>query len=159
MATFFEIMRRMVKGEPAFQSKQNSANSLKPAADATEANSQVKLVPQVEIVRENCRIDGQRMVCDVEIQNTSNQPVHLDDIRIFNVKRELQRGLGPGERREFQIYNGPVVTGSFINDCYLLFRDESGDYFQSIHDVDCEEQPDGSQLIKRIRLIPPVKDV
>lgn len=158
MPSFFELMRRMAKGEKAFQAKDNAkAPDRTPTEEPAAATT--KAVPEVSIVREDCRLDGTRMTCYVHIQNHSPQSVHLDDITIFGQKHELQAQLDPGERREFLIYNTDAVKGNYVNDCYLLFRDENGDYFQSIHNVECEQQPDGVQLVKRIRFVPPVKDV
>lgn len=157
MSSFFKLLKRLATGETVFQQKDNNHNQGKPRGQ--EVAPTPKTIPQVSIVREDCRINGNRMTCYVHILNNSQQTIYLDDILLLGVKRELQAQLDPGERREFQVYNSRPIKGSFINDCYLLFRNQAGDYFQSVHDVDCDEQPDGSQLIKRIRFIPPVKDV
>lgn len=155
MPSFFKLMKRLATGEKAFQAQDNT-NTMKPRSKEPQS---AKSIPQVNIVREDCRINGGHMSCHAHVMNDSQQAVYLDDIHLLGAKRELQTQLDPGERREFLVYDGSTVKGSYINDCYLLFRDETGDYFQSIHDVDCEEQTDGSQLIKRIRFLPPVKDV
>jgi len=157
MPSFFQFVKRMASGEPIYQQgdpvEPAATDSPKPQAPGR------KSIPQVMITRSECRISKPRMNCIAEIRNASDQAIFLDEVHIFGVKRELQRELRPGEERELEIYDGPLVTGRFIDECYLLYRDQTGDYFRSTHDVDCEQLPDGSQQVKRIRFLPPVKDV
>ena len=157
MPSFFEVMKRMVKGEPVYQSDDPAAAPTN--GPSTKKPYQPKAVPQVMVTRSECRINQQRMNCSAEIENRSEQSIFLDEIHIFGVKHELQRELRPGEDRELEIYDGPTLKGRFINECYLLYRDQSGDYFRSHHDVDCEQRSDGTQQVKRIRFLPPVEDV
>ena len=153
MPSLFDFVKRMAKGEPVFQQSDADSTVISDQPDVSQS------VPEAVIVREDCYLDGNTMTCEADIQNLSDQTLFVDEVIIFGRKTELQRQLRPGERREFRIYDGPAISGNYINDCYVLYRDETGDYFRSNHDVDCEEQADGHQFVKRIRFVPPVKDV
>lgn len=147
----------MLSGEPVFQPDDQQATS-KP----TERPSRIdgKDVPEVFIdQRYDCSFNGNIMTCDAFILNNSKQIVFLDEIHMFGKKMELQRQLEPGERREFQIYNGPKIYGNYIQDCKILYRGSDGDYFASLHDIDCKPGADGAQRLSRIRFLPPIKDV
>lgn len=147
----------MIKGEPAFQPGDNEPSSVdKP--QPTEHSGQ-KDIPEVYVVRHECRVYRGRMTLDVYIQNNSREHIFLDDINLFGRIKEIQRDLNPGEKREFQIYNGPALVGAFNDRAWLRYRNQSNDYFSTHHDLDAQTQPDGSQWIKRFDYIPPVKDI
>ena len=157
MPSFFQFIKRMSKGEPVYQQSDSATSG--PVESPKPQPLGSKIIPQAMITRSECRINNQHMNCSAEISNNSQQVIFLDEIHIFGVKHELQRELKPGEERELEIYDGPAITGRFINECYLLYRNSQGDYFKSHHDADCQQDQNGQQRLTRIRFLPPVEDV
>lgn len=175
MPTFFEGFRRLLTGQPVFRQGEDvdgveykeerqpeakvDPDQQPPVAEAVEQQGP-KLIPEVTIQRVECRNNGANMEVDVYIKNTSTTNVMLDKIMLFGDSRALNYMLNPGEEREFPVYNGPRLNNRNYTNCELQYRDEAtGDYFSSVHNVEFEQESDNTYVVRRIRFVPPVKDI
>jgi hypothetical protein len=98
------------------------------------------------------------MDCYFSIQNNSQQHLNMDKIRMLGTYRELDRLLKPGEEFKFTCYSGPRPRDNYRNEIELEYKNDQGDYFEARHQIDFQQQPDGTYSIYRVRFIPPVRD-
>ena len=157
---FFTFIKRMAQGQPVFQEQdltKEPKEQGRPAIAPTASTR--KTIPEACVVHEDSRLNGNQLTVDVHIQNNSAQSLHLDDISILGQHHELQRSLDPGQSWEFRIYDGPVPTNDAYDEARLRYRNQGGDYFCTIHSVQYELHGDNQLLVKRIRYLPPVKDI
>ncbi len=170
MASFFEGLKRMAQGKPVFTNEdQNDApvyrkeeeqpDDQQQPAVVQERTAGPKIIPEAIIERIECRIDGSQMTCDFTIKNISKVMVELDKIRLLGTMKELDRQLQPGETREFPVYSGTVMRNNYETRLELHYKDQNGDYFCAIHNIEFEKQPDNTYIVHRVRFVPPVRDV
>lgn len=172
MPGFFETLGRLFKGEPVFKPGEQEDGSWKedhtvttpaePQSPVTEQRSNRtdgKIAPVVIVENVDCNISNENMDLFVTIKNKHNQPVFLDKILLLGTKWELDRTFLPGEERQMQAYHGQRPQNTSQTKVELHYRDESGDYFSAIHSVEFEQQRDKTYTVRRIRFIPPIKDI
>jgi hypothetical protein len=172
MPSFFEAMKRMIQGKPVFdapeQPRQDSAQPLtpvppRPAAPTAPQNTIRKGVdstfPVVYVKRTTTRINGRQMQVYCRIMNTFRETIALDKIRLLGTTRELDCDLRPGEEREFQVYNGPMVTNQ-QREAKLDYKTQrEGDYFEAIHDITFTYRPDKTYMVDEMKLHLPIRDI
>jgi hypothetical protein len=168
---FFDVLKNVATGKPGFETPPDSSNNQQsqsgqgqvPAAPHQPVQAGPKLIPRVEIERVEVHSDPSRphMRVSAHIQNNSQVAVEIDRIRMFGSQRELgARQLSPGQSFEFAVYDGPRPTqrGGDNDDVYVSFKDMSGDYFESRHRVEFNQEADNTYSIKRIIYTAP-KDI
>lgn len=175
MPTFFEGFKRLLSGQPVFRQGEDVDGVVyKEDKQTEEAVAQEqptttvnaveqpgpKVIPVVTVTRVEYRLNGTNMDVSAHIKNTSATEVMVDKIMILGTSHGLNHVLSPGEEREFPIYNGPRPDNRNYTHCELQYRDQAtGDYFSAIHNVEFEQEGDKTYIIRRIRFIPPVKDI
>lgn len=119
-----------------------------------------KIMPVVQIDDIRCTEKGDNMECWAYIQNESEQPIELDKILLLGTKRELDRPLKPGEKRQFMVYSGPRPKDKYKNICEVHYFDKDRDYFSAIHDVQFDwHDEDKTYTIDELKLRLPIKDI
>lgn len=178
MSSFWETMKRLVAGQPVFRADEEDGVTRKsdtPAAPAAPARQQPaapkpswqkqapagpKIIPQVVIDHIECRLKGtDHMEVSVHVRNTALERVLLDKILLLNEWHDIDDHLEPGQMREFTVYYGEMPKDTYASRAELHYRTDSGDYFSAVHHVEFEPEKDGRYSIRRIRFLPPVKDI
>lgn len=153
---FADGLGRFLSGKPAFDAPDSSDNG-----DQSSTNvGGDKYLPQVVVTATRYALDGDNMTCSVTIKNQSNVEVMLDKIRLINTVKELDASLKAEEEKEFlEAFKGPRPKHDSYSDCQLEYRDTTGDYFKTMHYVEYTNEPDGTYSLRRMRFLPPVRDV
>lgn len=175
MPSFFEGLKRLIVGEPVFREGEDTTGVTHKSDQRLEAQQAAqepvvadaverpgtKIIPEVVIENVEYRNNGDDMDVDVDIQNNSQQEVFVDKISILGTTRSIGLVLRPGEQREVAVYSGDRPNHRNYTNCELQYRDQAtGDYFSSMHLVEYEQEPaDKTYVIRRIRFLPPVKDI
>ena len=185
MPGFWETMKRLIAGQPVYQvsdethgpevKDQDSSDepvapkgdqqdeAIPPAPQVPEwrqhPRSGPKIYPEAVIERVESHVSDYDMELWVHIRNHALERVMLDKVLILDTAHELDHYLEPGEEREFEIYRGPMPTDRYKTRCELHYRDDSGDYFSAIHNVEFKDEEDKHYSVQRIRFLPPVKDI
>lgn len=152
----------MINGEPLFQDEINDKGIAKEqVAEQTQVlNNGRKTIPLVHVERTECHNNGEKMTVRVEIRNESaEQVVELDKIRIAGIVRELDTHLRPKESREFIVYDGRRPSNRNYGVAELNYKDMLGDYFQARCAVEFKQEPDNTFSIYRIKVVGPIKDI
>src|SRR5688572_9137705 len=166
---FFQSLGRLIKGEPVYQpgdqpqqqqGPQPQSGPM-PAGPPTSAPAPTgpKVLPQVMIDRWQCVENGAGLHCEINIRNYSQGGITLDRIELLNTRDQLGNFLDPGEEYEYQFQLQQRPHDTYANECKLYFKNEAGDYFMAVHQVEFEKQPDNTYSIQRFRLLPPIRDV
>jgi hypothetical protein len=157
---FFDTLGRLAKGEQPFQNpEEHDGSHSEGQGNHAQTHSGPKHLPEVAIEEFRVHDDGHHMECEASIKNETDKTIELDKVIMLGVKRELDSFLRPHEEREFVIYSGPRPANNYNDDCYLQYKDETGDYFQANHYVELERLQDNTYKIRRIRFIGPIKDI
>lgn len=158
---FFGTMKKMINGEPLFENEQNEEIPKEQAAEQTQAlNNGRKTIPMIYIERTECHNNGDKMTVRVEIRNESaEQVVELDKIRVAGVVRELDTRLRPKESREFIVYDGRRPNNKNYSVADLNYKDMTSDYFQARCAVEFKPESDNTYSINRIKVAGPIKDI
>jgi hypothetical protein len=150
-----------VQGNPSQQpvSAQNAQTTTVSTPTQIDPRSVVAVIERVEN-----RASGQNLEVTITAQNNSQIPITLDKVLMFGQSRELDWALNPGIEKEFvNVYNGPRPTNRNYTNCELhyYFRDANGqnNYLSAIHNIEFQQEADGTYTIRNIRFIPPVKDI
>lgn len=179
MPSFLERLRRVMSGEPVFRPGEDTDDpqqvqdkddwDLPPQAHTPVAQTNPapaprtdgpKVIPLVTVERVECHMSGSNMEVTVHIKNHAAGDILIDKIILMGQSRELDRELQPGEQYEFvNVYNGPRPNHHNYTHSEIHYRDEHGDYFSAIHNVEFDQESDGTYIIRRLRFIPPVKDI
>lgn len=171
MATFFESLLRMFKGEPVFNPNDGKEplSQGKPPEHLVEQSQQQaeqtatkgpKLLPQVMIERWQVVEEGGGLHAEFLIKNYSKVPVVLQRIELLGTRDELGRQLDPGEEYEYVFEMHQRPKDQSVRECRVYFKGEyEGDYFCSVHNVEFEKLPDNTYNILRFRFVPPIRDV
>ena len=158
---FFSIIGKMFKGEPVFQVQQDAQKQAEqqtvPQHDPTPSGS--KVLPQVMIERWQCVPQGQGLHCELLIRNYSPGNVTLQRIEVMGLTDELGNTIDKGEEYEFVFNLAKRPLDMNQRECKLYFRDQTGDYFMALHQVEYQKLPDGTFNVLRFRLLPPIRDV
>jgi hypothetical protein len=171
---FFGALGKIFRGEPVFSVRpggshmegsqppvhmQQKGQPEQQAPSAPVNHSGPKVLPQVMIERWQCEPHGQGLHGELRIRNYSQSHVTLQRIELMGLRDELGRSVDPGEHYEF-LFNIPNRMQNIgLDECRLYFRDQTGDYFMALHQIEYEKLPDGTYNVKRFRLLPPIRDV
>ncbi len=177
---FFDAMRKIVMGEPMFKVPPQPGQQNQPAQTGQEPQQteqkQIphnpitgepipeqhygpKVLPQVMIERWLCEPHGDGLKCELKIRNYSAGPVTLQRIEVMGLRDELGRTVDAGEMYEFLFTLPNRMKNTNLDECRLYFRNELGDYFMALHQVEYDKLPDGTYNVRRFRLLPPIRDV
>lgn len=168
---FWSGLGKVLQGKHVFETPVSSQHA--PDEDASQAEvhtaanagnersstSGPKILPTVLIERSDSHINGSHIRVMAHIKNHSDQQVELDKIRLLGVSTELDTVLRPGESREFRVYEGPGMNGSGYDDAHVIYKDMTGDYFETYHTVQFRKEKDGTYSPQQFRFIGPVKDI
>jgi hypothetical protein len=161
MPSFFQSVLRIVQGKPVYDANNEQSQSSGPfdnqikdplsdnsneasqpvAAEAShEEHSSIqkndsRTFPVAFIHRTITRFNGPNMQVYCYIRNAWNEPLDLHKIEAFEHESELKRPLRPGEEHEFVIYEGPLLESPNEHLALLVYKTETGDYFEAIHEV------------------------
>lgn len=183
MAGFFESLKRMAMGEPVYrQGDQDSGwsgvdgkpKSAQPRpGEPTPApapqpdvpfsgivKGNANTFPQVVVKRTRTHTSGGNMTVYCSIVNKSNVRVEVDEIHLAGHSQNLGGDLGPGQEREFLCYNGPRLSSEGHREATLNYKvEETGDYFQSVYDVEYQYLSDRTYAVEELHLRLPIRDI
>ena len=180
MTTFFEKLRRMMKGEPVYRPGDERddgpvyeyPDEMGDRTAAPQAQQQTSPVANAEITKDNkqnppvvlidrfeCHENPDRLEVNVFLKNTFSEEVLVDKIHIFGHPYHIDHDLAPGESREFMVYNGPYLKDSSYTHAEVQYRDSRGDYFSARHTLEFKKEGDYKFVPVRSRFFPPVKDI
>lgn len=150
---------RFLTGKPAFEGP-NSASDGKNIQSSEKPANGVKSIPLAIISSVECDLSGDDMTCSVTIHNQSGVEIFLDKIRLINTTKELDASLRAGQEKEYYaVFRGDRPKHANYKVCELEYRNTSGDYFKSVHTVEYNYEPDGTYSLRRMRFVPPVRDI
>src|SRR5688572_18477089 len=168
---FFNAFKNIVMGKPVFtpdheeQKEQYNAQPHDGSAPVGVPQQQrpagPKVLPPTYIERIEYRQSGDDMQIEAIIQNYSHEEVLLDKVEFFGKTVYLNGAhLSPGEEEEIELYEGDRPKNTNSKQCMLYYKNEAGDYFATMHNIEYEaQQPDGTYAVRYIRFLPPVRDV
>ena len=185
MPGFFESLKRMANGQPVFDENDSKQGWSDASGNAREINSQdeptasqqtkdptanekrstivkgqASTFPVVVVKRTRTQINGTNQTVYCSIENRFNEPVELDEIELAGGSRHLGGYLRPGEEREFMCYNGSRATSEANRVAKLNYKVEAtGDYFQSIYDVEFEYGQDKLYSVEELHWREPIIDI
>lgn len=114
--------------------------------------------PVAYVKRTMTRINGEEMQVYAYIVNNSRMPLDLHKIIVFEREEELKHFMRPGDDREFLIYEGPLADGTQNHEAILIYKTETGDYFEAIHDIRFSfNQATHTYSVDELRLRPPIR--
>jgi hypothetical protein len=146
---FFNAFKNIVVGKPLFEVPPPNAPG-EPQAATTPGGP--KVIPAAYIEQVQCRQNGQEMECEATIQNHAQKELVLDKVEIFGKTLYLNsQRLSPGEEHEINLFDGPRPNNTANSQVNLYYKDESGDYFCSIHNIEFVQQPDSTYAINYIK--------
>lgn len=169
--SFFKTLKNIAQGKPPFEPQNGTQAGIprqtpydqpalgQPSVHHAEGQTVQntwngrKSIPIAKIEEGDVDIheNGRHLDIRAVIFNESNQEVELDKVRLFGINRELDTRLRPGEKRQFQLYSGNRPQNTSQPMCEVWYRDMTGDYFSSQHNVEFRKNPDGTISIVRIR--------
>lgn len=141
---FFKTFSNIVQGKPVFP----ASDQPKPAA---QAGSGPKNIPQAYIERVECRENGHELDCDAVIQNYSNERLELDKAEILGKTLYLNTFIDPGEEYELQLFDDARPSNTYQNQCNIYYKNDAGDYFCSVHNIEFKQLPDKTYSINYIK--------
>ncbi len=156
---FFNAFKNIVLGKPVFTVEQQK-QAAEHAEHSAPASGQPKELPPAYIERVQCRQNGHELRCEAVVQNYSQHELLLDKAEIFGRVVYLNgTRLSPGEEHEIELFEGPVLQNTNQRQCSLYYKNEAGDYFCSVHNIEYAPLPGGGYTINYIRFQSPVRDV
>lgn len=171
MPTFFGFMKRMAQGKPIYDDMSSElpddtqAQSVVPQPQrAVPPNGIQKgnasTFPVVRFGRIECRVNGPTMEAYAHIINDSQGRIILDKLRAFGTTRRISDDLRAGEEQPYLIYSGPMLTSDRERDAYLMYKTDTGDYFEARHDVRYTFHNDSKTFsIDELHLHGPIRDI
>lgn len=145
-----------MQGKPVFEVPQQPTEARPTAPPASHGP---KELPEVEVERVECHINGSHMQLSCHIKNMSPGNVELDKIRLLGTVRELDTWLKPGESRECIVFDGPTLNNRNYDDAYLSYKGADGDYVEAYHTVEFRQEPNNTYSVTHIRRSGPLKDI
>lgn len=172
--SFFEVMKRMLQGQPAFVDEEKDdrsdqpghADELAQAGDgATEPREAIRKhdessfpVAYVKRTKTNIRGDDMEVYCI--IANTWPEKIMIDKIRIGSFVNELDDFLEGDEEQEFLVYKGDRFKREEFEAQLDYKTQNEGDYFRALHDVKYQyHDEDKTYSISEFRLRRPIIDI
>ncbi|SRR6266496_1376397 len=182
MPGIFESLKRLIMGEPVFKAGDSTGgwmnkegraqpDSAVPPQPSDRSSSQQaqrtdgvikgnpSTFPQVYVRRTRAQVNGANQDVYCGIYNASRGTVELQDMAVAGRSRRLGGTLRAGEEREYLAYSGPHQTSESYHEAHLNYKTESGDYFQSMYDVEYSYQADKSYTIEELHLRLPIRDI
>ncbi len=159
---FWKALSNVAQGKPVFETPQHTQTSVTPKSaseQGTTGTTSSKNIPTVVIERTEYHNNGSHMRVTVDIKNHSSAQIELDKIRLLGVSTEIDTALRPGEARGFNVFQGNRPTNRNYDDAFLVYKDETGDYFEAHHVVEFSQEPDNTYSVVRFRFVGPVKDI
>lgn len=143
-------LSRLIKGEPVFQT----------GADSHPAGNDQPVLPVARITRTETSLHGDDMTVYGTIKNESDVVLTLDKIRLIDGVQELDYALSPGQSREFKLYDGDCRADNRADSAYLIYKDETGDYFQAEHYIEYRFDADNKLYhVDEFKLLKAVRDI
>jgi hypothetical protein len=171
MGHFFELMKRMAAGKPAFEDptakdgpdKKDEQSSAVPAPQEPKPlirKQDENTFPVIEIKQAKTHLDGDNIQLYCQIQNTWEQEVMLDKIRLLGMTCELDTYLRPNENREFLVYKGPKLRHE-DHEAQIDYKTaKEGDYFRAVYNVTFTYNPtDKSYTVNQMDIHLPIRDI
>jgi len=187
MPGFFESLKRMAQGKPVFDANDDKAGWTDKNGNATDGflgqqvqadpnaqqqqparpqhdngvvKGQSSTFPVVVVKRTRTQINGSNQTVYCSIVNRFSEAVEVDEIELGGSSRKVGGYLRPGEEREWLCYSGPRSTSEANKVAKLNYKvEETGDYFQSIYDVEYEYGSDKLYSIEDLHWRPPIMDI
>ncbi len=165
--SFFDVMKRMAQGKPAFEDEGRQADegaSRQPTEQAPSGPAIRKgddsSFPVVYVRRTKTNLNGDKMEVYCQIVNAWPEEVLLDKITIGGEKREIDDFLGGGEEQEFLVYSGSRFAREVFEAQLDYKTQQEGDYFRAVHDVKCRYHDDDKRYsVSELRLRRPILDI
>lgn len=162
---FFDVMRRMAEGKPAFEDENAGTPQNQQPNPEQKPQAQIKKgddhsFPVVYVKRTKTNLNGNKMDVYCQIVNDWPEEVMLDKITIGGAKREIDNFLKGHEEREFLVYSGPRFSQQ-VYEAQLDYKTQhEGDYFRAVHDVTCAyHDEDKTYSVNELRLRRPILDI
>ena len=182
MPGFFESLKRMAAGKPVFDANDDNkgwvGNDGKPreVSESSQSPQQVQSHPEapetgvvkgnastypvVYVKRTRTQLSGNNQTVYINILNSSRVEIELHEMNILGSRHHLNERLRPGEEREFMIFNGPRRTSEGPHEATIDYKiEQTGDYFQSLHDVEYQYEQDKTYSVEELHLRLPIRDI
>jgi hypothetical protein len=161
---FFNAFKNIVLGKPIFTTpqQQKQAEHAEHGGVGAPVVAPVgpKVLPPAYIERVQCRQNGHELRCEAVIQNYSQQALLLDKVEIFGKVLYLNgTHLTPGEEHEINLFEGAAPQNTNQNQCSLYYKNEEGDYFCAVHNIEFAPLPSGGYTINYVRFQSPIRDI
>jgi len=164
---FFNAFKNIALGKPVFTNPQASASQQQPmqtggTMSAVPSQAGPKVLPPAYIERIECReANGDDIQVDVIIQNYSHEELYLDKIELLGKTLYMNgKHLSPGEEEEETVYEGDRPRSTSNGPCTVYYKNASGDYFASVHNIEYEARlPDGTYTLRYIKWQSPIRDI
>lgn len=181
MGQFLEFMKKMVEGKPVFEDENKkddreagwnepdsasgapvSSTSSIPTGvkESTIVKHQEHTFPVIEVRRVKTHADGTNIQIYCQLENTWNEEIILDKIRLLGTKIELDYHLPAGDVRDFLVYKGPRLRheDKHAELDYCTSRDK--DYFRAELRVKYTyNQEEGTYTLDEMSLDEPIRDI
>jgi hypothetical protein len=162
MPSFYEAMKRIIQGKPVYDASNepsnppeqpldegpqpafmNDAGSAVVPEESTEIEheqspilkSDSRTFPVLYIRKTVTKFNGSEMQIYCFIQNNFSETIDVHKIGLMGKEEELKRPLRPNEEHEFLVYEGPQPESPNEHQALLVYKTETGDYFEAIHDI------------------------
>lgn len=116
--------------------------------------------PVAYIKRTITKLNGRDMFVYCYITNNSNMVLDIHKIHLLGREEEIKHPLKPGEEKEILVYEGPQLTSQADHQALLIYKTETGDYFEAIHEIRfMYNNATQTYSVDEIRLHLPIKDI
>lgn len=185
MPGFFESLKRLASGQPVFnesdskqgwtdasgkesmatngqpaQASQQQPQAQPEAPKSSVVKGQPSTFPVVVVKRTRTQVNGNNQMVYCSIVNRFTEPVEVDEIELEGHSTRLGGYLRPGEEREWLCYNGSCSSSEGHKVAKLTYKvDETGDYFQSIYDVEYAYGADKLYSVEELHWRQPIMDI
>jgi hypothetical protein len=135
MAGFFQLLKESIIGKPVRPQGQIDPN-LEFQSSTGIRKHEIETFPEVRIRRIVSRIRGHDMEVACEIENESDSPIVISNLRIMGRDNRMSKDVHPRNSCEIVVYSGPMLRNTGDSRAILQYRTAEGrDYFESEHDV------------------------
>jgi hypothetical protein len=149
---FMQNLGKLITGEPMFTNPQQPAPAAQPeTADANEKGSTEKVIPTIQLSNFKTSRNGNEMITELWVQNTSAEKIRIESIMILGQKRDLHQYLEPNGEHQFIVYKGPPPADTHNDNAEIYFRCErTNDYFKNKYFVKFAYQSDSTYNIDEL---------
>jgi hypothetical protein len=130
-------------------------------ADANKKGSTEKVIPTIQLSNFKTSRNGNEMITELWVQNTSAEQIRIESIMILSQKRDLHQYLEPGQEHQFIVYRGPAPTDAHNDHAEIFYRCErTNDYFKNKYFVKFNyQQSDSTYCIDELHQEGPTHDI